>query len=74
MLRGVVRAEAVVIGNIEAAQWMLVYSDTHDGNGRIEWPDGGCYLQQVAFVPEIFRLAAREIRQYQQELANRKKR
>lgn len=41
-----------------------MYIRTHDGNRRIEWPDGLPYLKQVNIVVELWDIIADELREY----------
>lgn len=50
------------MGGLEAGEWVRMYAHTHNGEGRIEWPDGGCYLKQVHLLIEVWELLAAEIR------------
>lgn len=61
------RTEAVEVAGLEAADWMRMYAHTHNGLERVAWPDGGCYLEQLQIVVEIWELIANEIRSVQRE-------
>lgn len=39
-----------------------MYVHTHSEGRRIEWPDGGCYLEQKHVLVEIWEMIAEEIR------------
>lgn len=44
-----------------------MYCHTHPGNRRIEWPDGGCYMQQEQILIEVFEIISGVVSDYQKE-------
>jgi len=47
--------------------WFSMYAGTHNKNGRIEWPDGGCYLEQTAMLLEVWAIIGSELALYAKE-------
>jgi hypothetical protein len=67
MARGVRRDKVVEVGGLEAADWWNMYMHTHPKLQRIEWPDGGCYLQQLQITVDVFELIEAEVNQFLKE-------
>jgi hypothetical protein len=57
----------VFVADLEAIDWLNMYANTHNKNGRIEWPDGGCYLKQLYVVLEVWAIIAGEINNFRKE-------
>lgn len=51
-------------------EWFKMYRYAHNGTQRIDWPDGGCYLQQPAVLLEVWRHIEVEIAAYRKEKEN----
>lgn len=52
---------------IEAGEWLTIYGHTHNGTDRIEWPDGGCYQEQLQIVVELWGIIRDAIHDYREE-------
>lgn len=50
------------MGGSEAGDWVRMYAHTHNREGRIEWPDGGCYLKQAHLLIDVWEILATEIK------------
>ena len=72
MIRQVRRSEAVVVGGFEAAEWLRMYDNTHHQGQRIEWPEGGVYMQQLVLVVEVWELLSEVLRQYRKQMEDKK--
>lgn len=44
-----------------------MFSHTHNGTERIEWPDGGCYFTQPTMLIEMWAIITDEIIKYRKE-------
>jgi hypothetical protein len=51
----------VEVAGVEAAEWVRMYIHTHKSGTRLEWPDGGSYLGQLALVIEVWEILEDEI-------------
>lgn len=41
--------------------WWHMYHHTHNGLERIEWPDGGCYMEQPLLLVEVCDIIGEEV-------------
>lgn len=44
-----------------------MYTHTHNGMDRIDFPDGGCYLDQAVILLEVWEIIHSEIAKYRRE-------
>lgn len=49
-----------------------MYVHTHNGVERIDWPNGGSYLNQLAVIPEIWEIITDELVNFKEEMRSRK--
>lgn len=45
-----------------------MYRHTHNGIARIEWPDGGSYLNQLQLLVQIWEVITNEMRKAQDDV------
>ena len=62
MVRGVRRSDRLDIAGLELGDWVRAFENCHDANlTRIEWPDGGCYADQLEITVRVFEIIRDEI-------------
>lgn len=64
------------LAGLAHTDWFRMHQHTHNRNGRIEWPDGGCYLDQPYIVIEVWSIISEQLEKYraEQERSRGKKR
>jgi hypothetical protein len=50
-------------GGLTIRQWIELWLNTHEQGRRIEWPDGGCLLEQPAIAVAMLDIVGQALRE-----------